>query len=49
MPVENTCQMKKCQPNITKEECGKTKTENNDWLYNTVSEVRANHAVYCPL
>lgn len=37
MPVENTCQMKKFQPNSTKEERGKTKTENNDWLSNTVS------------
>lgn len=49
MPVENTCPMKKCRPNSTKEECGKIKTENKDWLSNTVSEVRANHAVYCPL
>lgn len=35
--------------NTTKEKCGKIKTENNDWLSNTVSEVRANHAVYCSL
>lgn len=49
MCVENTWQMKKCQPKRTKEECGKTKTENNDWLSNTVSEVRANRAIYCPV